>query len=154
RQAQTIDAGHPASHALLALVHEGRNDTARAEEELRTAIRREPSYIPPYLLLARRYLATNRADDAIAQCQAALGFAPQRPGIRETLLVAYIQAGRIPEAITETNALIKQRPSDPALHNTLGALYGRSGDASRAAREYYEALRPCAQVTPLYLNLC
>ncbi|PYM67986.1 MAG: hypothetical protein DME10_28205, partial [Candidatus Rokuibacteriota bacterium] len=31
RQAQMINAGHPASHALLALVHEGRNDPARAE---------------------------------------------------------------------------------------------------------------------------
>src|SRR5437879_10322410 len=101
RQAQLIDAGHPASHALLALVHEGRNDPARAEEELRTAIRREPSYIPPYLLLARRYLATNRADDAIAQCQAALQFAPQRPGIRETLPDRSLQPAPPHEAITD-----------------------------------------------------
>jgi tetratricopeptide (TPR) repeat protein len=153
RQAQTINAGHPASHALLALVHEGRNDPARAEEELRAAIRLAPSYIPPYLLLVRHYLRASRVDEAIAQGVAALKVAPNRPGIRETLLVAYIQAGRSPEAITEAHALIKQRPKDPALHNTLGALYGRSGDPSRAAREFHEALRLDPKFSPAYLNL-
>src|SRR5204863_1898392 len=86
-QTQSIDAKHPATHALLGLVYGARSQLVKARSEFQTAIHLNPAYLPPYMLIAQTYLAENKPDEAIGHYQPALKVAPDNVAVRQTLVM-------------------------------------------------------------------
>lgn len=93
-----------------------------AEEDLKTAIEKDPTHLEPYGLLATLYRVTGRTEEAIRTFEHARDARPEARNVRLILGTLYEQQGRAAEAIQEYEAVLSREPNQPIAKNNLAWL--------------------------------
>ena len=123
-------------HNNLALVYQQQGKHAEAVAECREAIRLDPAYAPPRIVLGGSLLALGRVAEATAELERAVKLLPKEGLAREQLARAYTRGGRPAEAIEQYRALRDTAPDNPEYAYQLGRAYLRLSEwAMRRLRE-------------------
>lgn len=118
--------GHRAYvHNNLAIVYQQQGKHAEAVAECREAIRLDPAYAPPRVVLGGSLLALGRVAEATAELERALKLLPKERLAREQLARAYTRGGNPAAAIEQYRALRDLAPDDPEYAYQLGRAYLR-----------------------------
>jgi len=112
-------------HNNLALVYQQQGKHAEAVAECREAIRLDPAYAPPRIVLGGSLLALGRVAEATAELEHAVKLLPKEGVAREELARAYTRGGRPAEAIEQYRALRETAPDNPEYAYQLGRAYLR-----------------------------
>lgn len=97
----------------LGIVYVQRGQPEQALAEFREAIRLDPSYVAPRVLMGSTLLAMNRSSDAAHELQVAVRLAPGDPLAHLQLAKALKREEDYPGVVTEFQALRKLVPQDP-----------------------------------------
>jgi len=118
--------GHRAYvHNNLAIVYQQQGKHAEAMAECREAIRLEPGYAPPRVVLGGSLLALGHVAEATAELERAVKLLPNEPLAREQLARAYTRGGNPAAAIEQYRALRERAPQHPEYAYQLGRAYLR-----------------------------
>jgi len=118
--------GHRAYvHNNLAIVYQQQGKHAEAVAECREAIRLDPTYAPPRVVLGGSLLALGRVAEATAELERALKLLPKERLAREQLARAYTRGGNPAAAIEQYRALRELAPDNPEYAYELGRAYLR-----------------------------
>ena len=112
-------------HNNLAIVYQQQGKHAEAVAECREAIRLDPAYAPPRVVLGGSLLAMGRVAEATAELERALRLLPKERLVREQLARAYTRGGNPAAAIEQYRALREMAPEDPEYAYQLGRAYLR-----------------------------
>jgi tetratricopeptide (TPR) repeat protein len=112
-------------HNNLAIVYQQQGRHADAVAESREAMRLDPSYVPPRIVLGGSLLALGRVAEATAELERAVKLLPKEPAAREQLARAYAHAGKPAAAVEQYRALRAMAPDDPEYAYQLGRAYLR-----------------------------
>lgn len=115
----------PFVHNNLGTVYQQRGDHVRASEEFRKAIRQQPSYVAPHILLGASLLALKQVPAAARELQIAVKLDPRQPQAREQLAKACERADDWPGVVDQYRALREMAPQDPEYAYRLGHAYLR-----------------------------
>lgn len=110
-------------HNNLGIVHQRREEHEKASAAFREAIRLDPAYVAPRILLGSSLLALDRPAAAVTALEAAVKLAPREPLARQQLARAYESAGRLPAAVEQYRKLRELAPSDAETAYQLGRAY-------------------------------
>lgn len=129
-------------------------DTAILEE--RTAIKNDPKYASPHIILGQIYANQTKMNDAITEFKEALSIKPTMFTANLDLGIAYLTAGDIDNSIEAFKKASQLRPDEPVPHVNLGILLDKKGNHKDAINEELEAIRvdkSHAFVKDSYVNL-
>lgn len=112
-------------HNNLALVYQQQGKHAEAVAECREAIRLDPAYAPPRIVLGGSLLALGRVAEATAELERAVKLLPKEGVAREQLARAYTRGGQPALAIEQYRALREMAPDNPEYAYQLGRAYLR-----------------------------
>jgi len=112
-------------HNNLAIVHQQQGKHAEAVAECREAIRLDPAYAPPRVVLGGSLLALGRVAEATTELERAVKLLPKERLVREQLARAYTRGGNPAAAIEQYRALREMAPDDPEYAYQLGRAYLR-----------------------------
>jgi tetratricopeptide (TPR) repeat protein len=112
-------------HNNLAIVYQEQGKHAEAVTECREAIRLDPAYAPPRVVLGGSLLALGRVAEATTELERALKLLPKERLVREQLARAYTRGGNPAAAIEQYRALREMAPVDPEYAYQLGRAYLR-----------------------------
>ncbi|HXY40064.1 MAG TPA: tetratricopeptide repeat protein [Vicinamibacteria bacterium] len=110
-------------HNNLGIVAQERGDHAQAVLRFRQAVRLDPAYVAPRILLGASLLALGRVDEARGTLERAVKLAPKEPLARLQLARVEERAGRWPAAVAQYRALRQLKPEDPEAVYALGSAY-------------------------------
>ena len=110
-------------HNNLAIVHQRRDQHEKAVAQLREAIRLDPAYAAPRILLGASLMALGRPREAVTALEAAVKLAPREALARQQLARAYERAGDLPSAVDQYRRLRDLAPQDPERAYQLGRAY-------------------------------
>jgi tetratricopeptide (TPR) repeat protein len=123
-------------HNNLALVYQQQGRHAEAVAESRTAVRLDPAYAPPRVVLGASLLALGRVAEATAELERAVKLLPKERAARVELARAYTRGGQPAAAVEQYRALREIAPDDPEYSYQLARAYLRLSDwAMRRLRE-------------------
>ena len=111
------------NNLAIALQQQGRH--REAVEQCREAIRLDPAYAPPRVVLGGSLLALGRVPEATSALEAAVKLLPKERVAREQLARAYDRAGRPSSAIEQYRTVRDLAPGDPEAAYQLGRAYLR-----------------------------
>ncbi len=117
-------------HNNLGLVYQQRGQHAKAAPEFEAAIRKDPAYAAPRMLLGTSLLALGRLAEARASLEAAVKMAPKEPLARLQLARTYEAEKRFADAVDQYRALRELQPKEPEYAYALGKAYLRVSEAS------------------------
>ena len=109
----------------LAIVYQQQGRHREAVAECREAIRLDPAYPAPRVVMGGSLLALGRVAEAVTTLEAAVKLRPQERLPREQLARAYERAGRASAALEQYRALRDLAPTDPESAYQLGRAYLR-----------------------------
>jgi tetratricopeptide (TPR) repeat protein len=112
-------------HNNLAIVYQQQGKHTEAAAECREAIRLDPAYAPPRVVLGGSLLALGRVAEATAELERAVKLLPKERLAREQLARAYARGGNPAAAIEQYRALRAMAPDDPEYAYQLGRAYLR-----------------------------
>jgi tetratricopeptide (TPR) repeat protein len=112
-------------HNNLAIVHQQQGKHAEAVAESREAIRLDPAYAAPRVVLGGSLLALGRVAEATAELERAVKLRPNERLAREQLARAYTRGGNPAAAVEQYRALRELAPDDPEYSYQLGRAYLR-----------------------------
>lgn len=115
----------PYVHNNLAIAYQQQGRHAQAVAECREAIRLDPSYAPPRVVLGGSLLALGRVAEATAELERAVKLLPKERLAREQLAHAYTRGGSPAAAIDQYRALREMAPAEPEYAYQLGRAYLR-----------------------------
>ncbi|MBA3442027.1 MAG: tetratricopeptide repeat protein, partial [Pyrinomonadaceae bacterium] len=107
----------------LGIVHQQRGDHQKAVAQFREAIRLEPDYPAPRLLIGSSLLAQGHTTEAARQLERAVKLLPQEPQAHLQLAKAYERAGDLLGAVDQYRALRELRPREPEYAYQMGKAY-------------------------------
>ena len=110
-------------HNNLGIVLQRRERHEAAAAQFRAAIRLDPGYLAPRVLLGATLLALGRADEAVAALEPAVKLAPRETLARQQLARAYERKGDLPAAVDQYRRLQEAAPEDPEATYQLGRAY-------------------------------
>ena len=110
-------------HNNLGTVYQRRGDHARAMVEFREAIRLQPDYPAPHVLLGASLLATDKVPEAIRELERAVKLEPQQALPRLELAKAYERANNLAGMVDQYRALRELAPQDPEYTYQVGQAY-------------------------------
>jgi len=110
-------------HHNLGTVYQQRGDHARAIAQFREAIRLQPEYCAPRILLGASLLATNKVREAIQELEQAVKLEPKQPLARVELAKAYERANNLAGVVDQYQALRQLAPLDPEYMYQMGQAY-------------------------------
>ena len=110
-------------HNNLGIVYQRRGEHAKAAEQFRAAIRQDPGYVAPRILLGATLMATGHAAEATTPLQQAVKLAPKEPLARQQLAQAYERTSNYAGAVEQYRALRELLPQDPEYTYKLGKAY-------------------------------
>jgi len=110
-------------HNNLGIVHQERAQHERAIVQFREAVRLDPAYAAPRILLGASLLALGRVSEARTELERAVKLAPREPLARLQLARAEERAGRWTAAVEHYRALREMRPEEPEYSYGLGNAY-------------------------------
>lgn len=114
----------------LGIVYQERHDHARAMAQFREAIRLQPDYVAPRILLGASLLATGHAAEATRELERAVKMQPREPLARLELAKAYERIGKLSGMVEQYRALRVLAPQDPEYAYQLGQAYLRQANWS------------------------
>jgi tetratricopeptide (TPR) repeat protein len=138
----------PYVHNNLAIVYQQQGRHREAVAECREAIRLDPAYGAPRVVLGGSLLALGRVAEATTALETAVRLLPRERGARELLGRAYDRAGRPGSAVEQYTAVREMAPGDPEAAYQLGRAYlrlsewamGRLRDIDPRSARIYQAL--------------
>jgi len=123
-------------HNNLAITYQQQGKHAEAVAECREAIRLDPAYAPPRVVLGGSLLALGRVAEATTELERGVKRLPKERAGREQLARAYTRGGQPAAAVEQYRALREMAPDDPEYAYQLGRAYLRLSDwAMRRLRE-------------------
>ena len=117
-------------HNNLAIVYQQQGRHTEAVAECREAIRIDPAYAPPRVVLGGSLLALGRVPEATAELERAVKLLPTERLAREQLARAYTRGGNPASAVEQYRALRELAPEDPEYAYQLGRAYLRLSEWS------------------------
>lgn len=120
-------------HNNLGIVYQMRGDHARAIVQFREAIRLQPTYAAPHLLLGASLLALRQVPEAIRALERAVKLQPNERQARLELAKAYERGEDFRGVVEQFRALRELAPQEPEYAYQLGNAYLKL--ASWCARE-------------------
>jgi Flp pilus assembly protein TadD len=133
---------NPWGYYMLGLSAWKSGDHARAEEAFERSLALDPTHVKSYLNLARVLLETDRANDALARVDSALGFDSLSNVAYRLRGRAFAELGQIDDAVDAYRHAITLDEHDAWSMNNLGVLYIELGWPD-------EALYPLARAVSL-----
>jgi Tfp pilus assembly protein PilF len=107
----------------LGAVYQMRGDHARAIAQFRDAVRLQPNYAAPRILMGASLLALGKVAEATPQLERAVKLQPREPLARQQLAKAYERAGNLPGLVDQFRALREIAPQEPEYAYQLGRAY-------------------------------
>jgi TolB-like protein/Tfp pilus assembly protein PilF len=141
-KALQIDNNIPEGHiakACLYLFYELK--WKKANEELQTALRLNPSAVEAYQLLWYYYIGLGRKDEGVTLLEKAIKFDPLSPIVNLYLGQAYLFAERYDEAIIQIDKVLEMNPHMRAAIEMKGWATGLKGDWQKALTLFEEVHR-------------
>jgi Flp pilus assembly protein TadD len=112
----------------LGAVYQMRGDQTGAILQFREAIRLQPDYAAPRILLGASLLATGQNVEAVRELERAVKLAPDEPLARTQLAEADQRIGNFAAAIEQYQALRSLQPHDPEYLYQFGRAYSRRAE--------------------------
>jgi tetratricopeptide (TPR) repeat protein len=166
----------------LGIVYQQRREHPRAVTQFREAIRLQPDYAAPRILMGASLLALGKVEEAIRELERAVKLQPREPLARLQLARAYQQADNFMGMVEEFQVLRELAPRDPEyayqlgnaymklslwchqkirqlnprsarVYQTLGENYILQGQTEQAARAYQLAVQADPKLPGLHLAL-
>ncbi len=109
----------------LGALYQQRGDHKRAIQQFREAIRLNPGYAAPRILMGVSLLATGEIPEATRQLKRAVELQPQEPLARMQLARAYERAGNPHGAVEQYRELVQLSPQEPEYTYQLSRAYQR-----------------------------
>lgn len=139
-RALAIDPELADAHAVQAMLHLSyRWDRAGSEQEIREAIRLNPSSSVAHQYYSATLTTMGRFDEAIAEARRALELDPLSAPAATTLGIRYWYAGRIAEAAIQFTKTLDAHPEFAIAHWGLAQTHLSNGNAARAIEELQRA---------------
>ena len=107
----------------LGIVYEKRGERERALAQFREAIRLEPEYVAPHVLMGSTLLAMGRFPEAAGELETAVKLQPKVPLVRLQLAKAYGREEEFPRVIEQFEALQQLEPQEPEYIYQTGKAY-------------------------------
>jgi tetratricopeptide (TPR) repeat protein len=117
-------------HNNLGIVLQERGQHVKAVAEFREAVRLDPAYAAPRILLGASLLSLGRAGEARTQLEGAVKLAPREPLARLQLAKVMERAGDWAGAVEQYRALRELKPDEPEYVYGLGNAYLRLSERS------------------------
>lgn len=107
----------------LGIVYQQRGDQAKAAEQFRKAIRLDPNYPAPRILLGASLLAMGKVPEATRSLERAVKLQPREPLARLQLARAYERGENFAGLVEQYRALREIAPQEPEYAYQLGNAY-------------------------------
>lgn len=166
----------------LGIVYQQRREHLQALVQFREAVRLQPDYAAPRILMGASLLALGKVKDAIRELERAVKLQPREPLARLQLAKAYQQADNLMGVVDQFQVLRELAPKDPEtayqlgnaymklsvwchqkirqtnpgsvrLYQTLGENYRLQGRTEQAVRAYQLAVQADPKLPGLHLAL-
>jgi tetratricopeptide (TPR) repeat protein len=110
-------------HNNLGIVYQRRGEQERAIAQFRKAIRLQPDYLAPRVLLGSSLLATGKVAEAVRELERAVKLDPGQPLARLQMAKAYERANDLASMMQQYQALRNLAPRDPEYAYQMGQGY-------------------------------
>lgn len=107
----------------LGIVYQMRGDHARAVAQFREAVRLQPDYAAPRILMGASLLALGKTPEATRKLELAVKLQPNEPLARLQLAKAYARSENSPARAEQLRAVRKLAPQEPEYAYQLGDSY-------------------------------
>jgi Tfp pilus assembly protein PilF len=139
-ETQRYNADRAEARVNLGAFYGNRGDAARAEEEIKAAIRLEPFFIPAYVNLADLYRATGRDADGERILREGLKVAPKSAILHHALGLALVRMKRSDEALGELERATALEPRSARFAYVYAVALHSAGKAAEAIARLEKAL--------------
>jgi TolB-like protein/DNA-binding winged helix-turn-helix (wHTH) protein/Tfp pilus assembly protein PilF len=140
-RALAIDPQLAEAHAVLAMIRLSYHwDRAGSEQEIREAIRLNPSSAVAHQYYSATLTTMGKFDEAIAEARRALDLDPLSAPASTTLGIRYWYAGRMAEAMIQFTKTLDAHPEFAIAHWGLAQTHLANGNNARALDELQSAL--------------
>lgn len=140
-RALALDPQLAEAHGVLAMIRLSyRWDREGAEQEIREALRINPSSAQAHQYYSTALTTMGRFDEAIAEAQRALELDPLSAPASTTLGIRYLYAGRTKEAAEQFLKTLETSPEFSVAHWGLAQTHLAKGDTTRALGELRRAV--------------
>jgi tetratricopeptide (TPR) repeat protein len=129
---QRYNADRSEGRVNLGTFFGSRGDLAKGEQELKAAMRLDPSFIPSYVNLADLYRVFSRDADGERTLRQGLAAAPSNGSLHYALGLALVRLKRIDEAITELERASVLDPENARFAYTYGVALQSTGRTAAA----------------------
>ncbi|MBW2540661.1 MAG: tetratricopeptide repeat protein [Deltaproteobacteria bacterium] len=134
RAAQMENADRPEARLNLAALAVAEGQLERARNELETALRLGPWFVPAYVNLADLYRQTQREDEAERVLRAGLAQVADSAELSHALGLSLVRQGEIATAMAELSRAAELAPETPRYAYVYGIALNSTGEADRALR--------------------
>ena len=110
-------------HNNLGIVYQMRGDHSKAIAQFREAVRLQPGYAAPHLLMGSSLLALRKVPEAIHELERAAKLQPKEPLTRLQLANAYERTNNFRGVVEQFRALRELAPQEPEYAYQLGDAY-------------------------------
>lgn len=134
KQAQAAPGSAPVQH-VLGLVHQRRGELEKAEAAYKRSTELDAAFLPARVELARLFVATNRADQALPEIDRVLQGNGKNSDAWQVAGMAHLAKGNVPKAQDAFKKALEINPRFAPAANNLAWLYSEhGGDAEEALR--------------------
>jgi tetratricopeptide (TPR) repeat protein len=130
---QRYNADRAEGRVNLGTFYGSRGDTSRGEQELKAAIRLDPSFIPAYVNLADLYRVIGRDSDGERTLRDGLAAAPASGALHYALGLALVRLKRTDEAILQFKRATTLEPENARFAYTYGVAVESVGKTAASA---------------------
>ena len=134
-----LDANHPHTQYLAALLAYQQRDYSAASEMTQRALGQVPGNVAVLELAGASALQLNRLPQAQSYLSKALEAAPALPLARRLLVVTYLRQQQTAKALQALLPGLRQQPADSGLLALAGEVYFRNGDLDHAQQYFSQA---------------
>jgi len=139
-ETQRYNADRAEGRLNLGAFYGNRGDAARAEDEIKAAIRLEPFFIPAYVNLADLYRATGRDADGERILREGLKVVPKSAILHHALGLALVRMKRTDEALNELERATALEPRSARFAYVYAVALHSAGKAAAAIARLEKAL--------------
>lgn len=135
REAANQLPNNPRVHERLGAALAGTEDYDAAIAEEQTAIKLDPKYFLPHVILGQIYSNQDKTDLALEEFKLAVALKPTSFRALLDLGYAYTHLGKLDEAISTYKNAMALKPEDATPHLNLGVVYSQKQDYDSAIKE-------------------
>jgi tetratricopeptide (TPR) repeat protein len=129
---ETVAAERPENHVNLALLYAQMGRTNEAENELQTALRLDPKWVPAMVNLADLYRAQNRDEEGEKWLEKAIAVAPDAAEPVHALGLLKVRQKQYQEALSLLARAAMMQPSDVSYSYVYAVALNSTGQPDRA----------------------